>query len=197
MAANKPKKENVMTPIFRVSYPVVFQPRRMDERSDLKYSICMLFKKGEDLSKLKASVQACVLAKYGSKDQVPANFRNPFRDQGEKKGAQGYEAGAIFINATSKQRPGIVDQNVQPIIDESEFYAGCWARATIRPFCYDTAGNRGVSFGLQNIQKMDDGEPLGGHTRPEMDFEPIESPLLGGSTEDSAAKIENAADIFN
>ena len=166
--------DNVITPEFRVSFPFVFRPQKaMEAGKDPKYAVTMLFPKGTDLSKLKAAANAVVAEKWGAdKTKWPKGMRTPFRDQGEKE-FSGYEAGAIFVTATSKQRPGVVDAQVQDIIDESQFYAGCYARATIRAFAYDQAGNRGVAFGLQNIQKLRDGEPLGGRSRPQDDFEPL------------------------
>lgn len=170
--------DNVMTPEFRVSYPYVFkpqQPMKGSEGKDPKYSVVMLFKKGEDLSKLKAAAQAAAVEKWGA-DQAkwPKNLRVPFRDQGEKE-SEGYEEGAVFVTATSKAKPGLVDANLNHIIDESEFYAGCYARATVRAFAYDNAGNRGISFGLQNVQKLRDGESLSGRVKAEDEFQPIAS----------------------
>lgn len=173
--------ENVMTPEFRVSFPNVFRPQApLQEGGTPKYGLTMLFKKGEDLSKLKAAAKAAAEEKWGA-DQAkwPKNLRQPFRDQGEKD-FEGYEDGAVFVSATSKQKPGLVDAQVQPILDEAEFYPGCYARATVRAFAYDAAGNRGVAFGLQNIQKLRDGDPLGGRTKPENDFAPVETADAGG-----------------
>jgi hypothetical protein len=168
--------ENVLTPKFRVSFPNVFRPgKAMQVGKEPEYSITMLFPKGADLSALKKAAHEAVVDKWGAdKEKWPKNLRNPFRDQGEKE-FPGYEAGATFINAKSKQRPGLVDEKVQDIIEEHKFYPGCYARATVRAFAYDQQGNRGVSFGLQNVQKLADGEPLGGRTNPAQDFEPVAS----------------------
>jgi hypothetical protein len=176
---------NVMTPPFRVSYPAVFQAKKNDLNDKMEYSVVALFKKGEDLSKLKKAVQECIEAKLGTdKNKWPKNLRSPFRDQAERKKTtddgkeilpDGYEEGAIFISMKSSQRPGVVDQNVQPIIDESMFYAGCFAHATVNPYYYDNKGNRGVAFGLQNIQKLRDGDPLSGRTKAETDFAPVQT----------------------
>lgn len=166
--------ENVMTPEFRVSFPNVFRPgKALQEGAKPKYSLTMLFPKGADLSKLKAAAKGAAVDKWGADEKKwPKNLRLPFRDQGEKE-FEGYEEGAIFINATSSNKPGLVDSQVQDIIEEHEFYPGCYARATVRAFAYDQAGNRGISFGLQNVQKTKDGEPLGGRTRPSDDFEAV------------------------
>lgn len=167
--------EKVLTPEFRVSFPNVFRAQAMEEGKEPKFGLTLLFKKGADLSKLKAMAKEAIIEKWGSdREKWPKNLKTPFRDQGEKE-FEGYEEGAIFFNATSKQRPGLIDAGKQEIIDESDFYPGCWARATVVPFSYDKKGNKGVAFGLRNIQKLRDGEPLGGRTRPEDDFEEFDN----------------------
>lgn len=164
--------DNVTTGKFRVSFPWVFRAQKaMTEGADPKYSITMLFPKGEDLTALKKAAHQAAVEKWGADmNKWPKGLRNPFRNQGEKE-FEGYEDGAIFITATSKQRPGLVDAKVQDIIEEHEFYPGCYARASVRAFAYDQKGNRGVSFGLQNVQKLADGDPLGGRSRPSDDFD--------------------------
>lgn len=159
----------VMTPEFRVSFPAVFKPKRQkgDATSEPKYGLTMLFPKGADLSKLKAAAQEAVKEKWG--DKPPKNLRSPFRDQGDRE-LEGYVEGCVFINASSLQKPGLVDRQRQDIIDETEFYPGCYARATLRAFAYDNNGNKGVAFGLNNVQKLRDGDPLGGRTRAQDDF---------------------------
>jgi len=171
----------VMTPEFRVSFPHVFRARAAEEGQEPKFSITMLFPKDADLSKLEAAAKDAIKEKWG--DKPPKKLRSPFRDQAEKDEYEGYEEGAIFVNATSKSRPGLVDRDVQAIIDEAEFYAGCYARATINAFAYDVKGNRGVAFGLQNIQKLRDGDPLGGRARPDQDFDPVDGVDEDGDTD--------------
>jgi hypothetical protein len=164
----------VMTPQFRVSFPNVLRPGKpMKAGDEPKYGVTMLFPKGQDLSKMKAAAHAACVESWGAdQSKWPKNFRNPFRDQSEKA-FEGYEAGAIFVTAKSKNRPGLVDVNVLDIIEEKDFYPGCYARATVNAFCYEYMGNKGVAFGLNNVQKLKDGEPLGGRTRATDDFEAV------------------------
>lgn len=179
-----PKK--AQTPEFRVSFPFVFQPQpAMEEGKPPRYSVVMLFKPGENLSALKRAAAAAVKEKWG--DKPPKGMRNPFRDQGEKD-FEGYEDGAIFVTATSRDRPGLVDGELNDIIDSSEFYAGCYARATIRAFTYDRAGNKGVSFGLQNIQKLRDGESLTSRVKARDDFEPVEAAMDDADADDGSQR---------
>lgn len=172
----------INTPVFRVSYPNLFQPKRNDLNGKDEYSIVALFKKGDDLTKLKAACQAAIEKKWGKdKNQWPPNLRTPFRLQEERAKTvdgrrvlpAGHEEGAIFINLKSAQRPGIVDHNVQAILDESQIYSGCYGIAAVNAYAYDTKGNRGISFGLQHFQKIKDGEPLGNRARPEDAFAPV------------------------
>lgn len=165
MSKNQTK---ILTPNFRVSFPSVFEPSEFNGKET--YSITMLFDKSADLSELKAAVKRAAEEKWGKK--IPANLRNPIRDGAEKSHLDGYD-GCVFIRASSKTKPGVVDQNCQEIINSSEFYAGCIARATVVAFAYDQAGNKGVSFLLSNIQKVADGESFSSRGRAEDDFSPV------------------------
>lgn len=169
------RSEKVKTPEFRVSFPNLFKARAAEEGQTPKFSVVMLFPKGADLKELKKAAHAACVDAFG-KDETkwPKNLRNPFRDQGEKGEYEGYEAGAVFISASSKIKPGVVDSKVQAITDEVEVYAGCYGRATVNAYTYSVKGNTGVSFGLVNFQKTRDGESLTGRTRPEEDFNPID-----------------------
>lgn len=192
---------NTMTPTFTVSYPKVFKPEVNKLSGETEYSLVALFPKGSDLTALKKAAQEAIEKKFGAKAKN-ADFlktlRNPFRDQGEKAKVdettgksvlpQGHEAGAIYMNLKSKQKPQVVDQNVQLILEPTDFYAGCKARATVRAYAYDNKGNKGVAFGLVNVQKVSDGEALGGRTRAEDDFTPI-----AGATDAAAS---DASSLF-
>ncbi len=184
---------NVMTPVFRVSYPNVFEARMNDMSKKMEYSIVALFKKGEDLTALKKAANDALVEQWGpDKSKWPSGLKSPFRDQADRKTdgkmPVGYEEGAIFFNLKSTQRPEVVDQNVQTILDKNEFYAGCWAKASVRAYAYDMKGNRGVAFGLGNIQKVKDGEPLGSRTKATDDFQPIEGSATG--------ETQSSSDLF-
>lgn len=187
---------SLVTPVFRASYASVFTPKLNDLSGKEEYSVQALFKRGEDLTKLQDAVKKAIVDKWGAdKNKWPNNIRLPFRDQAERAknvdGKQilpaGYEPGAIFINLKSSNRPAVVGPDVQPILDAAEFYSGCFARASVSVYAYDQKGNRGVAFGLMNLQKVAEGEPLGGRTRPEDDFSPV-------TTESKPAA--SASDLF-
>jgi hypothetical protein len=185
-------RESVVTPEGRVSFPYLFKQRppmmlNGKPMGEPKYSLTLLFPKSTDLTALKRMAYNAVVEKWGQdRAKWPANLRGldlvnylsptgkdgwPFRD-GDARDVTGY-AGMISITATSKERPGVVDQNVQPILDESKLYAGCYARAQLIAFAFDHNGSRGVSFGLQNVQFVRDGEPFSGRQKPEDAFAPI------------------------
>jgi len=168
-------KTQCITPEFRVSYPKVFKPERNDLNGSDEYSVVALFKKGEDLSKLKAIAKAAVEDKWGTDEKKwPKNLRMPFRDQAERTKTDedgneylpdGYEAGAIFLNLKSQKRPGLVNGRNEDIIDESDFYGGCFARAQVNAKAYDKNGNKGVSIYLNHVQKTRDGDSFGSSPR--------------------------------
>lgn len=172
----------VTTPTFRASFPSLFTPQSF-EGGAAKYGITMLFDKGTDLSKLKKIAQEAVEKKWPDVSRRPKNLKNPFRDgDTEKAGIAGYE-GKIFVKATSKTAPRVVDKKIQPL-EETEFYAGCYAIASVTAYAYDFQGNRGVAFGLVNVQKVKDGEPFSSSfAKPEDDFSEIADDFESASTD--------------
>ncbi len=167
----KDKIDKVITPKFRVSFPEVFEAKSF-QGGKAKFSVVMLFDVKEDIQPLKDMAKRAIAKKWG--DNPPAALKSPFKD-GNLKEYDGYK-GCIFASANSLYQPGVVDETRQPIINPNDFYAGCYAVASVNAFCYDTAGNVGVSFGLQNIMKVNDGEPLAGGESAEAAFESIHLP---------------------
>lgn len=196
MTAKTDKKlKRVVTPMFRVSYPALFQSRLNELSGKQEFGVVMLFDKKEDISALKALARKTVEEKWPDKETRPKNLRSPFRDGDEKYEETGREEykGITFINAKSKMRPGIVDQEMNPILEADTLYAGCYARASVTCYAYDMKGNRGVAFSLQNIQKMKDGTPFSGKSKPEDDFESLDTdddPLAESSEEKEDALFD-------
>lgn len=175
MAKDKPTYKKITTPPFRVSFPEVFEARSF-QGSDPKFSIQMLFpKETTDMSVMKSEVKRLAQEKFGKKR--PKGFTDPIKDGDELTDSEDEEIestkGFWVVRAASKRKPGIIDKDKNLITAEEadEFYPGCWARATLNAFAYDTKGNKGVSFGLNNIQKLKDDEPFGNRTAPEDDFD--------------------------
>lgn len=184
--------KKVVTPEFRVSFPAIFKPVSF-EGGDAKYKVNMMFPKKTNLDAMKALAKAAIEDKWPDKATRPKGLRNPFRDGDTEKPDWPEYADTIFASATSKMKPGLVDDQMEPIIEESEFYAGCYARASVTAYAYDTAGNKGVAFGLQHIQKLRDGEPFSGRGNPEDDFEAVASV----EEESSPAGAEKTEDFLN
>ena len=108
----------------------------------------------------------------GNSKSVPAlsAIKNPLRDgDAERPDDEAYKD-SYFINANSATAPGIVDAARQPILERSEVYSGVYGRASINFYAFNSNGNKGIACGLNNLQKISDGEPLGGKTRAEDDF---------------------------
>lgn len=167
----------VKTGKVRLSYAHLFEPHAING-NDPKYSVSVIIPK-TDKETLQAIKEAVTEAKEQGKGKwggkVPANVKTPLRDGDvDREGDEAY-IGCYFLNANSKNKPGIVDINVEPILDATEVYSGCYARLTLNFYAYNTNGNKGIAVGLGNVQKLADGEALGGFTRAEDDFEAIES----------------------
>ncbi|WP_069648962.1 DUF2815 family protein [Caloranaerobacter ferrireducens] len=168
----KNQSTKVITGKVRFSYVNVWEPKSVNG-SDPKYSVSLIIPKSdkETIRKIKAAIEAAKkegLSKLGGR--IPANLKTPLRDGDLDRPDDEAYRNSYFVNANSTTKPGIVDKNVQPILDQTEFYSGCYGRASIVFYAYNANGNKGIACGLQNLQKLEDGEPLGGKSRPEDDF---------------------------
>ena len=187
----------IVTPEFRVSFPSVFTPKPgMNPNAKPKYSVSMLFPKTTDLKPIMALVNAAAVGKWGpDKAKWPKGLYTPFRD-GAEKDYDGYDATVIFATASSTKRPGLVGPDAKtPIIDAGEFYAGCYARAKIDVFAFEAKDpnsgavlKRGVTFGLQHVQKTRDGVEFSRAGKVEDAFDAIAVPA------GSAAETMEATD---
>ncbi len=169
----------VVTGKVRFSYAHVFEPWGM-EGQDKKYSVCVMIPKTEKatLNQLKGAIQAAKeagISKFGGK--IPANLKLPLRDGDEERPDREEFEGMFFLNASSNRIPGVVDANMQTIIDPQEFYSGCWGRASLKFYAFSVSGNRGVAVGLNNLQKLEDDDNLMGGTTPDQDFAEAETLL--------------------
>jgi hypothetical protein len=156
----------VITGKVRFSYVNIFKSRAFREGQDAKYSLCVLIPKEDKatLKKIKAAIDEAVSEGISSKwkGKKPANLKLPLRDGDEERADEAAEyEGMYFLNATSTQKPGIVDKDLNEILDPDEVYSGCWGRVSLNFYPFDVSGNRGVGVGLNNVQKLKDGERLG------------------------------------
>ena len=148
----------VVTGVCRFSYANLWEAKAMDENSKPKYSVSLIIPKSDTktIEKIRAAIQAAYE-----------------EGQGKRPDDEAY-ANSYFVNANSITAPGIVDAACQQILDHSEIYSGVYGRASITFYAFNTKTSRGIACGLQNIQKIRDGEPLGGHSRAEDDFATVE-----------------------
>ena len=156
----------VITGKVRFSYVNIFKSHAFKDGQDAKYSVCLLIPK-EDKATIKKinaaieeAVQEGIASKWGGKK--PANLKLPLRDGDDERADEAPEyEGMYFLNANSTQKPGIVDKDLSEILDPDEVYSGCWGRASINFYAFNTNGNKGVGVGLNNIQKLKDDTRLG------------------------------------
>lgn len=150
----------------RLSYANIWEPKSING-GDPKYSASLIIPKSN--AKLIKQIEEAIArvvredgpSKFGGKTPKLTALKTPLRDGDAERDDAAY-ADAMFLNANSKNRPGIVDRNVEPILDREQVYSGCYANVTVTFYCFSVNGNRGVACGLGNIQKLRDGEPLGG-----------------------------------
>ncbi len=170
---NHPTK--VITGKCRLSYAHVWEPSSIDGTSEPKYGACIIIPKSdkETIKKIRAAVDAAVQEGVKSKwrGKKPSNLKLPLRDGDEERPDDEVFANSYFFNANSKNAPGIIDLAKHEIMDTSEVYSGCYCRFSVNFYPFSTSGNNGVAAGLNNIQKVADGEPLGGRSRAEDDFD--------------------------
>ena len=143
-----------------------------------KFSVSLIIPKSDTktIEKIKAAIQAAYEEGQGklkgNGKSVPALsvLKTPLRDGDAERPDDEAYADAYFINANSATAPGIVDADCNPILDRSEVYSGVYGRASINFYAFNSNGNKGIACGLNNLQKIKDGEPLGGKSRAEDDF---------------------------
>ncbi len=139
-----------------------------------KYSVSVLIPKDdtETVNAVNKAIDALRLrkgvAKFGGKKPNKAAIKLPLRDGDIERDDEAYK-GHYFINANSTTAPQIVDRAVKPILDRSEVYSGCYARVSLNFYAFNSNGNKGIACGLGNIQKIRDGESLGGKTTAKAD----------------------------
>lgn len=139
-----------------------------------RYSVSVLIPKDdtETINAINDAIDAAIdegIAKFGGKKPNKSAIKLPLRDGDTERDDEAYK-GHYFINANSRTAPQIVDKAVKPILDRDEVYSGCYARVSLNFYAFSANGSKGVAVGLGNIQKIKDGEPLGGRSSAADDF---------------------------
>ena len=161
-----------------MSYLNVNEPKTPLGGGTPKYSVSLIIPKSDTVTVEK--IRAAIKAAYeegqsklkGNGKAVPSlgAIKTPLRDGDVERPDDPIYKNCFFLNANSATKPGVVDADLNPIIDPSELYSGIIGRASINFYAYNSNGNRGIACGLNHIQKLADGTPLGSKTRPEDDF---------------------------
>lgn len=177
MSTTDASSTKVVTGECRFSYLNAFVPRAAEEGGKLKYSVQLLIPKKdkETLAKVRAAIEA---AKEKGKSmlvvdgKIPANIKICLRDGDIDRPSDESYAGHYFISANSNQKPGFIDENRQPILDANQAYSGMYGRADLNFYSYGPpkVKARGIACGLNNLQKLRDGEPLAGRASAEAAF---------------------------
>lgn len=170
----------VITGKIRLSYLHAFEPYASEEGKDKKYSTAILIPK-TDKKTVDAIKKAVEDAKeegkgkcWGGKIPPAAKLKLPLRDGDEEYPDDDNYSGMYFVNCSSKDKPGIIDQGKKPITEPKELKSGDYARVAINFYPFNKAGNNGVGVGLNNIQKWATGPALGGGgSSAEDDFEEL------------------------
>lgn len=157
-------------PNTRWSYANVWEPKSINGGTP-KYSVSLIIPKSD--TKTVAKIEAAIEAAYregeaklkGNGKSVPALsvLKTPLRDGDLERPDDPAYAGSYFVNANATSAPGIVDADRNPILTRSEVYSGVYGRASISFYAFNSSGNKGIACGLNNLQKIRDGEPLGGN----------------------------------
>ena len=161
----------------RLSYVHVLEPRLTPDGTEEKYSVSIILDPKEnaaDIKAIKAAIETEVVGKFGAKAkaQLGKKYHTPLRD-GDDRDDPAYE-GKLFINASGKRRPQVVDRKTMPVVDPDEIYSGCYANVSFSLFPFDVKTNAGVGCGLNNIQVLRKGERLDGSVAASDEFEEVE-----------------------
>jgi hypothetical protein len=172
-AATAANTKVIVGPV-RFSYAHIWEPSAIEEGQEKKYSVSLIIPK-ENKKLIKQINDAIEGAKQQGKTtkfagKIPAKLKNPLRDGDEERPDDENYASSFFINANCKTKPGIVDKDRNPIINQDEFYSGCYGYASVTFYPFNTSGNMGIACGLNHVMKTKDGDPLGGRSTADADF---------------------------
>lgn len=180
-------KCRVMTPTFRASYVHLAKPQSIKPNDKPKYSLEMRFEKSIDLKDLAKAIHFAKIAKWGPKENWPKKIESPVSDGDSEKyeDKEGYEGHFIVKASTGEdQKPEVFGEDGNPMMNIQDFYSGCYGRAYLYAFAWEYMGKNGVSFILNAVQKVEDGERLGGRVSAKSMFGPVAGASSAGIDED-------------
>ena len=164
-------------PNTRWSYANVWEPKSINGGTP-KYSVSLIIPKSDTvtIAKINAAIEAAYqdgqskLKGNGKSFPALSIIKTPLRDGDIERPDDPAYANSYFINANSATAPGIVDADCNPVLTRSEVYSGVYGRASINLYAFNSNGNKGIACGLNNLQLIRAGEPLGGKASAESDF---------------------------
>ena len=175
--ANKTMSPTKVVIPCRLSFANIWEPKSINGGEE-KYSVSCIIPKADKatLAKIQKAIEAAKEDAKGKKwgGKIPPNLKLPLRDGDIDRPDDENYADCMFLNATSKDAPQIVDRKVQPILDPMDCGSGDYANVSVNFYGFSASGNRGIAAGLGNIQKVRTGERLAGKTSAAFDFDEIE-----------------------
>lgn len=172
----------VTTGKVRFSFVNIFEAKTFGDNTDAKYSIMALIPKTDvaTIERMKKAIDAAAQKGLQTKfnGKMPVVLKHTLKDADKDTDLDGVllsekwpeTKGHYVINLSTRNKPQVVDADLNPIIDPTEVYSGCYGRVSMNFYAYNNNGNKGISAGLNNVQKLEDGEPLGGATTAAADF---------------------------
>ena len=175
---------SILTPYGTLCFPVVWEAKSPVPGQEPRFSIMLLIdeahQKGPEFKALQNEILVAAQEKFGAK--LPPNLRMPIRKAEEKAQYEGFTPGKVFISPWTKQRPGLVDNMRNEILTKEDIWPGQTARAWIRPFGYDTQGNKGVGLMLEHVQIVK-------KNMPRIDGRKAASQVFGDVPDDADADV--------
>lgn len=197
-------RKRLISPKARLSYPFLFTPKKPhedDANDDPKFTTALLFEAGTELKAMKQAAMDVALSRWSNAADMirSGKLRWPFRDDAEDVEEKNYPVGSTFMNTSSKTRPGVVNAMLEVVADPDEAYAGRYVKVSLTAYTYDVKGNKGVTFGLNNVQLLEHGERLDGRRNPADEFTQEESAMadLSDMEEEAVEGTDALADLLD
>lgn len=166
----------VSTPeICRFSYVNLVEAKLAPGATTPKFGMSVIIPKSNKKT-IRAIEDAISAAEEAGRDKFGKKWvakKLPLRDGDKEREDEAY-ADSFFLNANSNNRPGMVDKKVQPILDPKEIKSGDWGNVSLNFYPFNVNGNAGIAVGLNHVQKVKDGEPLGSVSNAQDDFDEVE-----------------------
>ena len=164
----------------RLSYCHLWEPKKF-ENSPEKYTVSLIIPKSEEktIKKIQeaiALVKQDAVEKHGKGFVTSKGFRFPLKDGDEEMPEDSAYADSYYLNVSSNDQPKMIDGRKKEITDKKEIYSGCYANVSLNAYFYKRDSSKGITFAINGLQKVADGEPLDGRTlNVEEDFDYLDN----------------------